>query len=50
MVLYNSDLLDERVILHWNDKFEIKEELKENIVKFIEYLEEDEESSDEESD
>lgn len=48
MVLYNIDLLDERVILHWNNEFEIKEDLKENIAKFIDYLEEDDEDSSEE--
>ena len=48
MVLYNIDLLDERVILHWNNEFGIKEDLKKNIAKFIDYLEEDDEDSSEE--
>lgn len=48
LVMYQLDLLDERVILHWFAEYDIKENLKTDIAEFIDYLEQDD--STEESD
>ena len=47
MTLYQLDLIEGEVILHWYHKSAIDQELKSAIKKFIDYLEE---SSEEESD
>ena len=45
--MYKLDLIEGEVILHWFKKIQINDDLKANIQKFIDYLEE---SSEEESD